>query len=78
MKKIVRTAAFLCLLTISLASYFFLQVQQYRSNQGQQLADPAIEQVEEVAPDLPAPDVMLVKKVFETARRFVPAGTLTY
>ncbi len=78
MKKTVRTAVLFCLLTISLASYFFLQVQQCRTNEGQQLADPALEQVEEVAPELPAPDVMLVKKVFETARRFVPAGALTY
>lgn len=77
MKKIARTVTFFSLLTISLASYFFLEVQNYRTNQGQQLSQPQIEQQQQ-APSLPAPDVMLVKKVFETARRFVPTSTLSY
>ena len=78
MKKTARTITFLGLLTISLASYFFLQVQQNRSNQGRQLTKPVVEQTDETAPTLPAPDVILVKKVIETARRFVPASTLSY
>lgn len=80
MNRLLRTVTFLSLLTISLASYFFLEVQHYRTNQGQQLTPSAtIEQTEqESAPLLPAPDVILVKKVLETARHFVPSSTVSY
>lgn len=79
MNKLLRTVIFFSLLSISLASYFFLQVQHHRTNQGQHLEQPILEQNEQQStPFLPAPDVFLVKKVFETARHFVPVGTLNY